>query len=62
MRHDWIFDVLSDLLAYADRNDLPLLASKVAAALDAARVELATQSDPPQEECLVKSPTDRSMH
>lgn len=33
MRHDWIFDVLTDLHAYACRNDLPGLAEKIEDAL-----------------------------
>ena len=45
MRHDWIFDVLTDLHAYACRNDLPGLARKVEAALDEARQEIAANRD-----------------
>ncbi len=41
MRHDWIFDVLSDLQDYAVANGLTDLASRVAAALEAARREVA---------------------
>lgn len=37
MRHDWIFDVLSDLHAYAETNDLPELARKVQETLTVAR-------------------------
>ncbi|HMS94132.1 MAG TPA: hypothetical protein PKA03_02730 [Tabrizicola sp.] len=33
MRHDWILDVLTDLHAYACRNDFPGLAEKVEVAL-----------------------------
>jgi hypothetical protein len=40
MRHDWIFDVLSDLHAYALRNDLPELARKVEEALAVAEREI----------------------
>jgi len=40
MRHDWIFDVLSDLKAYAIRNDLPALAAKVDEAIAVAKVEI----------------------
>lgn len=40
MRHDWIFDVLTDLHAYACRNDLPGLAEKVEAALGEALREI----------------------
>ncbi len=41
MRHDWIFDVLSDLQAYAERNGLPDLALNLAATLIEARHEVA---------------------
>lgn len=40
MRHDWIFDVLADLRAYAHDNDLPALAAQVTAALRVAEVEI----------------------
>ena len=40
MRHNWILDVLTDLHAYACRNDLPGLAEKVEAALGEALREL----------------------
>jgi hypothetical protein len=40
MRHDWVFDVLSDLHSYATRNDLPGLAEKVEAAMSEARREI----------------------
>jgi hypothetical protein len=51
MRHDWIFDVLSDLLAYATQNDLPRLAAKVTEAISEARQEIGAADDtdePPQ--------------
>lgn len=41
MRHDWIFDVLRDLRAYAQTNGLPGLALKADEALRVARDELA---------------------
>ena len=41
MRHDWIFDVLSDLKDYALSNALPELASSVDLALTTARREIA---------------------
>jgi hypothetical protein len=41
MRHDWVFDVLSDLHDYACQNDLPRLAEKVDLALVEARAEIA---------------------
>ncbi len=40
MRHDWIFDVLTDLLAYSRQNDLPALAHRVEDALQVARIEV----------------------
>lgn len=57
MRHDWIFDVLADLRAYADQNNLPALAAQVAATLQVADLEikdearlLARRLDPRSEE------------
>ncbi len=41
MRHDWIFDVLSDLKAYAQVHGLVALAVKADEALRVAREELA---------------------
>ena len=41
MRHDWIYDVLADLHAYASRNDLPGVARKIEDALQEVRRELA---------------------
>ena len=52
MRHDWIFDVLSDLRAYAVANGLPGLAAKADEALVVARAEVAQAGDdgaPPQD-------------
>ena len=40
MRHDWIFDVLTDLRSYAEKNDLPAIAQQAEIALDVARKEL----------------------
>ncbi|WP_434613715.1 hypothetical protein [Tabrizicola sp. M-4] len=40
MGHDWVFEVLQDLVDYADRNGLPRLSLKAAEALAAAREEL----------------------
>lgn len=45
MRHDWIFDVLKDLVSYAERNGLPLLALKAEEALQTAAEEIAAQDD-----------------
>ena len=41
MRHDWIFDVLSDLKAYCLANGLPALAAKADEAFVVAQEELA---------------------
>ncbi len=40
MRHNWIFDVLADLRAYADQNNLPALAAQVTATLQVAELEI----------------------
>lgn len=45
MRHDWIFDVLTDLRAYAQTNGLPMLAAQAEAALGVARAEIAAQAN-----------------
>ena len=44
MRHDWIFDVLQDLRAYAQSNGLPALALKADEALRVARAEMAASA------------------
>ena len=43
MRHDWIFDVLTDLRSYALKNGLPALAAQVEDAMELARAEIAAQ-------------------
>ncbi len=40
MRHEWVFDVLRDLKAYAQSNGLPALAAKAEEALAIARAEI----------------------
>ncbi len=45
MRHDWIFDVLSDLHDYACRNDLPELARHVEETLVTARREIDAETE-----------------
>lgn len=40
MRHEWVFDVLRDLKAYALSNGLPALAAKADEALIIARAEI----------------------
>ncbi|WP_431300810.1 hypothetical protein [Tabrizicola sp. BL-A-41-H6] len=49
MRHDWIYDVLSDLKAYATANRLPALAAKADEALAVARAEIAAQELTPDQ-------------
>ncbi|EEW26115.1 hypothetical protein [Rhodobacter ferrooxidans] len=41
MRNEWIFDVLSDLRSFAQKNNLPALAAQVDMALNVARAEIA---------------------
>ena len=40
MRHEWVFDVLRDMKAYAQANGLPALAAKADEALRVARAEI----------------------
>ncbi len=47
MGHDWIFEVLEDLRAYAVLNDLPATAAKAEEALLIARAEVAGGDDRP---------------
>jgi hypothetical protein len=42
MRHDWIFDVLTDLRNYAQANGLTALAEQAEVALRVARAEIGT--------------------
>jgi hypothetical protein len=50
MRHDWIFEVLSDLHEYANKNGLPAVAASAAEALQVARSEVAALTgEMPQE-------------
>jgi hypothetical protein len=60
MSHEWVFDVLSDLLAYATQNELPRLAAKVADAIDEARREISGLPGP--DEPSQPPPSDRRMH
>lgn len=46
MRHDWVFDVLRDLKAYAQANGLSALALKADEALHIARAEIVAQPAP----------------
>jgi hypothetical protein len=43
--YDWIYDVLGDVHAFAEANDLPDLAAKVQEALGVAKAELARRGD-----------------
>ena len=61
MRHEWVFDVLSDLLAFATRNDLPRLAARVAEAIEEARVEIAALQEG-QDDVPRAPPSGRSFH
>jgi hypothetical protein len=61
MRHDWVFDVLSDLLAYATQNGLPRLAAKVSETIDVAQSEIAAGGGP-EEPPQSPPPTGRRMH
>ncbi len=45
MRHEWIFDVLSDLRAYADKNGLNGLVAAVDEAMQVARAEVHDGAD-----------------
>ncbi|MEZ5797953.1 MAG: hypothetical protein R3D63_11015 [Paracoccaceae bacterium] len=45
MRHDWVFDVLKDLLSYARLHDLPALAAQVEMSLAVAQAEIAAERD-----------------
>jgi hypothetical protein len=59
MRHDWVFDVLSDLLAYALQNELPRLAARVTEAIAEARQEIAlveAPDEPPETQPLPDQP------
>lgn len=62
MRHDWVFDVLSDLLAYATQNDLPRLAAKVSETIDEARNEIAGSGGGPEEPPQSPPTSGRRMH
>ena len=43
MGHDWVYEVLADLRAYAMANGLPALAAKADEALQVAKAEIAAQ-------------------
>lgn len=42
MKNDWILDVLADLKAFAQSNDLPALAEQLTRSADMAAVEMAS--------------------
>lgn len=56
MRHDWVFEVLKDLIAYAAKNDLPALAARVQATLAVAEVEIAAAQDAPPDRLATQQP------
>jgi hypothetical protein len=65
MRHEWVFDVLQDMLSYATLNGLPRLAERVAEAMEVAREEIAASGGPedPSDDPPPSPPTgDRKMH
>lgn len=62
MRHDWVFDVLSDLLTYATQNGLPRLAAKVSETINVAQSEIAAAGGGPDEPPQSPPPTGRRMH
>jgi hypothetical protein len=41
MGHDWIYDVLKDLISYARANGLPAVAARTEELLEIARAEVA---------------------
>lgn len=57
MRHDWVFEVLTDLCAYAEKNGLPALAASAAEALAVARAEIAAIAE--DDETALPRPVDR---
>ncbi|MGL6211052.1 MAG: hypothetical protein ACRC14_14615 [Paracoccaceae bacterium] len=61
MRHDWIFDVLTDLKAYALANGMVSLARKTDEALDAAREEI-RRAERVEEDLETQQPKDRRTH
>lgn len=65
MHHEWVFDVLQDMLSYATLNGLPRLAERVAEAIEVAREEIAAQggpSDPSDDPPRTPSGTNRQTH
>lgn len=67
MRHDWIFDVLTDLRSYAEQNNLQALAVQVEATILLARAEIAmeqghTSSAAPDDDTPTKPRAGRRAH
>ncbi len=62
MRHDWVFDILSDLLAYATQNGLPRLAARVSDAINEARSEIAVIGEGSEEAPKAPPSKGRQMH
>ncbi len=59
MRHDWIFEFLTDLQAYAEKNGLHRLAASAVEALAVAREEIDAAEPGPQDDA---TPRDRRRH
>jgi hypothetical protein len=57
MGHDWVIDVLEDLISYASKNELPALAAKADEAMKVAAAEIAAQGGPVQPD-----PKSRGAH
>ncbi|MFN3578792.1 MAG: hypothetical protein ACK4TJ_17715 [Tabrizicola sp.] len=62
MSHDWVFDVLSDLLDYAKQNGLNRLAAKVSEAIDTAQQELHAPDAGPEAPSRPSPSKGRPMH
>jgi hypothetical protein len=62
MCHDWIFDVLTDLQSYAERNGLPGVTAKLAETLVAARIEVGADPCPDRADELLRFRSARHTH
>lgn len=56
MRHDWIFNVLTDLKGYAELNGLPATAAKAAEALVVAQAEIEMEERRLPQTCTTATP------
>lgn len=57
MEHDWLFEVLADMKAYAERHGMAQLSEKITEAEEVARSEVA-RSDP-SDESVSRKPAGR---